>query len=57
MRRLYEAKISRSRHRASIRNVLFATGTIGNKRKILKFLQMSVTLGVNRVISSVTLSA
>ena len=40
----------------SIRNVLFATGTIG-KIKIAKFLQMSVTLGVNRVISSVTLSA
>ena len=27
------------------------------KSKILKFLQMSATLGVNRVISSVTLSA
>ena len=27
------------------------------RRKIVKFLQMSVTLGANRVISSVTLSA
>ena len=27
------------------------------KKKILNFLQMSITLGVNRVISSVTLSA
>ena len=40
----------------SIRNVLFATDKI-DKIKILKFLQMSVTLGVNRVISYVTRSA
>ena len=39
-----------------IRNVHFATGTIEKLKKDIKVLQMSVTLGVIRVISSVTLS-
>ena len=42
----------------SIRNVIFASGTTEKINKDIKVsTKMSVTLGVNRVILSVTLSA